>query len=194
MILYYAPGACSQASQIALNAAGIPHQLVKVDRDRRTEDGRDFNLINSKGYTPALDLGDGAILTENLAILAYIAEQSGKLMPKEGLAHWRVLEALAFMTTEIHRGFSPFFRGGTDDEKAQAAETLARRFGTLDDQMGEQPFLMGEQMTIADCYLFVMLSWAVMMGVALPSRLTAYLARMKDVPSVAKTLAAEGLT
>jgi glutathione S-transferase len=193
MILYYAPGACSQASHIALNAAGIPHQLVKVDRERRTEDGRDFNLINSKGYTPALDLGDGVILTENLAILAYIAAQSGKLMPKEGLAHWRVLEALAFMTTEIHRGFMPFFRGGADEEKAQSAQTLALRFGTLDDQMGDQPFLMGEQMTIADCYLFVMLSWAVMMGVALPSRLTAYLARMKDVPSVVKTLAAEGL-
>lgn len=193
MILYYAPGACSQASHIALNAAGIPHQLVKVDRERRTEDGRDFNLINSKGYTPALDLGDGVILTENLAILAYIAAQSGKLMPKEGLAHWRVLEALAFMTTEIHRGFMPFFRGGTDEEKAQAAETLALRFGTLDDQMGDQPFLLGEQMTIADCYLFVMLCWAVMMGVAVPSRLTAYLARMKDVPAVAKTLAAEGL-
>ena len=193
MILYYAPGACSQASHIALNAAGISHRLVKVDRERRTDHGRDFNLINNKGYTPALDLGDGTILTENLAILAYIAAHSGKLMPKEGLAHWRVLEALAFMTTEIHRGFMPFFRGGTDEEKAQAAETLALRFGTLDDQMGDQPFLLGEQMTIADCYLFVMLSWAVMMGVAVPSRLTAYLARMKDVPAVAKTLAAEGL-
>lgn len=193
MILYYAPGACSQASHIALNAAGIPHRLIKVSRDRRTEDGRDFNLINSKGYTPALDLGDGAILTENLAILAYIADQSGKLMPKDGLARWRVLESVTFMTTEIHRSFIPFFRGGTDEEKAQAAQTLATRFGTISDQMGEQPFLMGEEMTIADCYLFVMLSWSVMMGVALPSRLTAYLARMKDVPSVAKTLAAEGL-
>jgi glutathione S-transferase len=193
MILYYAPSACSQASHIALNAAGIAHRLVKVDRNRRTEDGRDFNLINSKGYTPALDLGEGVILTENLAILACIAEQSDKLMPKAGLAHWRVLEAVAFMTTEIHRGFLPFFRGGADEEKAQAAQTLAVRFGTINDQMGDHPFLMGEQMTIADCYLFVMVSWAVMMGVALPSRLTAYLARMKDMPSVAKTLAAEGV-
>jgi glutathione S-transferase len=193
MILYYAPGACSQAAHIALNAAGIPHRVVKVDRDRCTKDGRDFNLINSKGYTPALDLGDGVILTENLAILAYIADQSNTLMPKAGLAYWRVLEAVAFMTTEIHRSFIPFFRGGTNEEKAQAAQMLVVRFGTIDEQMGDQPFLMGEQMTIADCYLFVMLSWAVMMGVALLTRLTAYLARMKDVPSIAKTLAVEGV-
>ena len=97
MILYYAPGACSQACHIALIEAEIPHSLVKVGRDRRTADGRDFNLINGKGYTPALDLGDGTILTENLAILAYIAEKSGKLLAKEGLERWRTLESTAFM-------------------------------------------------------------------------------------------------
>jgi glutathione S-transferase len=193
MILYYAPGACSQASHIALIAAGLPHTLIKVDRDRRTDDGRDFNLINPKGYTPALDLGDGTILTENLAILAYIAEKSGKLLATEGIARWRALEATAFMTTEIHRNFLPFFRGGSAQEKEAAARTLLMRFGTLEDQLGEQPFLLGDQMTIADCYLFIMLAWAAMMDVALPLRLTDYAARMKDVPAVAQALAREGL-
>lgn len=193
MILYYAPGACSQACHIALVEAGMPHGLVKVGRDRRTEDGRDFNLINPKGYTPALDLGDGTILTENLAILAWIADSSGKLLARDGLARWRALEATAFMTTEIHRGFMPFFRGGTEAEKEQAAHILSMRFATLGEQLGGKPFLIGDGMTIADCYLFVMLSWAGMMRVPVPAPLHDYLVRMKSMPSVTAALAAEGL-
>lgn len=193
MILYYAPGACSQASHIALIEAEIPHRLVKVGRDRRTDDGADFNLINSKGYTPALDLGDGTILTENLAILVYIAEKSGKLLAKDGVERWRALEATTFMTTEIHRNFIPFFRGGTAQEKEKAAQTLIMRFGTISEQLGNKAFLVGEQMTIADCYLFVMLSWAAMMGVELPQPLSNHLTRMKSLPSVIKALSAEGL-
>ncbi|NKI71592.1 glutathione S-transferase [Collimonas pratensis] len=193
MILYYAPGACSQASHIALIEAEIPHRRVKVGRDRRTDDGADFNLINSKGYTPALDLGDGTILTENLAILVYIAEKSGKLLAKDGAERWRALEATTFMTTEIHRNFMPFFRGGSVQEKEQAAQILLMRFGTISEQLGNKAFLVGEQMTIADCYLFVMLSWAAMMGVVLPQRLSDHLTRMKSLPSVTRMLSAEGL-
>ncbi|WP_442782223.1 glutathione binding-like protein [Collimonas fungivorans] len=193
MILYYAPGACSQASHIALIEAEISHRLVKVGRDRRTDDGADFNLINSKGYTPALDLGDGTILTENLAILVYIAEKSGKLLAKDGVERWRALEATTFMTTEIHRNFIPFFRGGTAQEKEKAAQTLLMRFGTISEQLGNKAFLVGEQMTIADCYLFVMLSWAAMMGIELPEQLSEHLTRMKGLPSVIKALSAEGL-
>jgi glutathione S-transferase len=193
MILYYAPGACSQACHIALREAAMPYQLVKVGRDRRTEDGRDFNHINAKGYTPALDLGDGTILTENLAILAWIADSSGKLLAKDGLERWRTLEATAFMTTEIHRGFTPFFREETEQEKEKARETLFMRFGTLAAQLGEKPFLIGAHMTIADCYLFVMLSWAAMLAVPVQAPLDDYLVRMKRMPSVAAVLAAEEL-
>lgn len=193
MILYYFPGGCSQACHIALIEGGLPHQLVKVGRERRTEDGQDFNLINGKGYTPALELDDGTVLTEGLAILVFIAEQSGQLLAKEGLARWRALEATAFMSTEIHRNFIPLFRGGSEQEKAQAAQTLLMRFGTLSEQLGEREFLVGTQMTIADCYLFIMLCWAARMGVAVPPRLDGYLTRMKQIPSVAKALVAEGL-
>jgi len=193
MILYYAPAACSQACHIALIEAGLPYRLIQSGRDRRTEDGRDFNTINPKGYTPALDLGDGTILTENLAILAYIADRSGKLLAKEGLERWRALEATAFMCTEIHRGFLPFFRGGTDAEKESATRTLDMRFGTVSEQLGERAYLVGDTITIADCYLFVMLSWAAMMGVEVPARLAAYLSRMKALPSVKQMLAEEGL-
>jgi glutathione S-transferase len=193
MILYYAPGACSQASHIALIEAQLPFRLVKVGRDRRTDDGRDFNLINPKGYTPALDLGDGTILTENVAILSYIAATSGKLLAHEGLERWRALEATVFMNTEIHRNFVPFFRGGSDQEKEQATQALQMRFATLVDQLGDKAFLVGTQLTMADCYLFVMLAWADMMGVALPSQLVAYQARLKGLPSVAQALRDEGL-
>ena len=193
MNFYYFPGGCSQASHIALIEADMPYRLVNVGRDRLTGDGEDFNLVNPKGYTPALDLGDGTILTENLAILVYIAEKSGKLLAANGIERWRALEATTFMTTEIHRNFIPFFRNGSAQEKEAAGQTLLVRFGTINDQLGDKTFLVGEQMTIADCYLFIMLSWAAMMGIALPQRLGDYLARMKSVPSVAKALREEGL-
>lgn len=193
MILYYAPGACSQASHIALIAAALPHRLIKVGRDKRTEEGSDFNLINPKGYTPALDLGDGTVLTESLAILICIAEKSGMLLAPSGLERWRALEATAFMTSEIHRGFTPYFRNGTAQEKDSAAQTLFTRFETLATQLADKQYLVGERLTIADCYLFVMLSWAAMMGVAVPSSLSDYRARMKGEPSIAQALVAEGL-
>src|SRR5690348_9065127 len=85
VILYYAPGGCSLADHIALIEVGLPYKLVRVDRDKRTEDGRDFSTINPKGYLPALELDDGTILTENLAILTYIAHQAGTLLPQDGV-------------------------------------------------------------------------------------------------------------
>lgn len=194
MILYYAPGACSQASHIALIESGTPHKLVKVGRDKQTDDGRDFRSINPKGYTPALELDDGTVLTESVAILAYVADLSGKLLAKNGLDRWRALEAVAFMTTELHGNFRPFFYPDTTEtEKEKAGKMLAVRFATLAEQLGDNTFLVGGQMTIADAYLFVMLTWAAMMGIAVPELLGAYAVRMKSVPSVAKALAVEGL-
>jgi glutathione S-transferase len=194
MILYYAPGGCSQASHIALIEAGISHQLVSVDRDKRTDDGRDFRVINPKGYTPALQLDDGTLLTESLAVLAYIADVSGKLLARNGLDRWRALEATEFMTTEFHGNFRPFFHpDSTEAQKSKAGAVLVARFGTIAEQLGDRRFLVGEQMTIADAYLFVMLTWAAMMGIAVPEQLVAYAARMRSMPSVAGALAAEGL-
>jgi glutathione S-transferase len=172
----------------------MPYKFVKVSRDKQTDDGRDFKTINPKGYTPALELDDGTILTESLAILAYIADKSGKLLAKDGLDRWRALEATEFMTTELHGNFRFFFYpDATQAEKDKAGTMLGLRFATIATQLGDKTFLVGEQMTIADAYLFVMLAWAAMMGIAVPERLGAYFARMKRVPSVAKALAVEGL-
>jgi glutathione S-transferase len=195
MILYYAPGGCSLADHIALIEAGLPYTLVKVDRDKRTEDGRDFSTINPKGYLPALELDDGTILTENLAVLAYIAHQAGALLPEDSIDRWRALEATSFMTTEFHPNFRPFFHhDATEAERAKARRLLVKHFGTIAEQLGDRRFLVGDRMTIADPYLVVMLMWAGKNDIEAPERLTRYLAQMKTMPSVAKALADEGLS
>ena len=195
MILYYAPGGCSLADHIALIEAGLPYTLDRVDRDKRTEDGRDFSTINPKGYLPALELDDGTILTENLAILAYIAHQAGALLPADGVDRWRALEAISFMTTEFHPNFRPFFHhDATEAERAKARQLLVKHFATIAEQLGDRPFLVGDRMTIADPYLVVMLMWAGKNEIEVPERLTGYLAQMKKMPSVARALADEGLS
>jgi glutathione S-transferase len=103
MNLIYFPGACSLADHIALIEAGLPYKLISINRDKQTDDGRDFLAINPKGYVPALELDDGTVLTENLAILCYIATQSGKLLPKYGMTHWRALERDGFRFGHIRR-------------------------------------------------------------------------------------------
>jgi len=195
MILYYVPGACSLADHIALIEAGLPYQLTSIDRAKRTADGRDFLAINPKGYVPTLELDDGTLLTENLAILVYIAEQRGTLLPKQGIARFRALEATSFMTTEIHGNLKPFFRvDAGPEEKSRAQQQLLRHFALLAAQLGEQPFLLGDRLTIADPYLFWASRWAPIHGIALPERLRTYYARMLQLPSVRQALAEEGLS
>ena len=109
MKLYYAPGACSLADHIALIAAGLPHSLEKVDlKVKTTESGKDYRAINPKGYVPALELDDGQVLTENIAVLLYIAHSAHKLLPRD-IASWRTIETLAFISTEVHKNFNPLF-------------------------------------------------------------------------------------
>src|SRR3954463_2562477 len=109
MKLYYSPGACSLADHIALIAARIDHEIEKVDlKIKTTATGKDYRQINPKGYVPALELDDGQILTENIAVLLYIADSSGKLLP-QGFAKWRVIETTAFISTELHKNFKPLF-------------------------------------------------------------------------------------
>jgi glutathione S-transferase len=194
MILYYRAGACSLADHIALIEAGLSYKLVCIKEGKRTEDGRDFLAINPRGYVPALELDDGTVLTENLAILAYIADHGRTLLPEEGITRWRALEATSFMTTEIHGNFRPFFYpDATEAEKERARQRLLKHFASLAAQLSDKPFLLGDQVTIADPFLFVMLMWASYNGIEVPERLQHYFARMKATPSVARALAEEGL-
>ena len=195
MILYYAPGGCSLADHIALIETALPYRLIRVDRGKRTEDGRDFLTINPKGLLPALELDDGTVLTENLAILVYVAHRAGALLPENGLDRWRALEATSFMTTELHTNFRPFFHHDTTSvERAKARRLLVKHFATVAEQLADRPFLVGDQMTIADPYLVVMLMWAGKFEIEVPKRLSGYLERMKTTPSVVRALADEGLS
>jgi glutathione S-transferase len=194
MNLIYYPAACSLADHIALIEAGLPYKLIGIDREKKTEDGRDLLSINPKGYVPTLQLDDGTILTENQTILTYIAEQSGKLLPKDGILKWRTLEALAFMSSEIHGNYIPFFMDFPEPEKVRAREKLRKAFAILADQMGEKAFLVSDMMTIADCYLFWVLRVTPKSGVELQENLRCCFDRMKARPSVMQALAEEGLS
>ena len=193
MKLFYYPAACSLADHIALIETGLPYSLLSIDGEKRTQDGRDFLSINPKGYIPTLELEDGVFLTENQVILSYIAETSGKLLPRDGIARWRTFEALAFMSSEIHAHYQPFFRDFPELEKARAREKLAKAFDILANQMGDKAFLIGGEMTIADCYLFWVLMVAPKSGVELPDNLRKGFDRLRARPSVVQAFAEEGL-
>jgi len=200
MKLYYSPGACSQAVHIALHEAGLDHNSEAVDlRAKRTETGADYWAINPKGSVPALDFGNGEILTENAAILQYLADLSGDpaLLPPVGeLRRYRVLEWLNFIATELHKGFGPLWNPNASvDAKQAARDLLAKKFDYAEQKLGAGPFLMGEQLTIADPYLFVMLGWTGLHGIDLDRwpGLVAFTERMRNRPAVDIVLRAEGL-
>ena len=194
MKLYYAPGACSLADHIALHEAGMSFDHEKVDlKAKRTEGGVDFATINPKGYVPALTLDSGETLTENIAILDWIAQQDSKLAPSGPMGHTHLLEALAFISTEIHKGFKPFFAGAADSEKAKAGETIVKRMSYLADSMTGD-YLFGSAVSVADFYLFVMLRWAKMFSVEPPAPLAAFHERMMALSSVQKAMKHEGLS
>lgn len=192
MILFYYPGACSIANHIALIEVGMPYELISINQEKRTEDGRDFLAINPKGYIPALETDEGEVLTENAVILNYIAEKSGRLLP-EGISKWRALEALAFMNSEIHGSYAPFFRNFPEPEKVRARETLEKAFSILSNQMGSKRFLISDELTIADCYLFWVLMVSGRSGVDLPENLKSGYERLRVLPSVSRALSEEGL-
>ncbi len=194
MKLYLTPGACSLADHIALHEAGIDFDRVCVDlKARRTDDGRDFTGINPKGYVPALELDDGQVLTENVAILSWVADHAPKLSPAGAMGRLRLLEALAYISTEIHKAFKPFFRpGATDADRAEAATIIGQRLAYFADRLTTD-YIFGGQVSVADVYLYVMLTWARKNAIPLPPPLPAFFARMSARPAVQLALRHEGL-
>ena len=197
MKLYYMTGACSLASAISLLEAGLKFELVKVDRHtRRTADGLDHNEINPKGYVPVLKLDNGEVLTENVAVLQYIADQNpaAKLAPPAGtLERYRLVEWLAFINSEVHKAFSPLFRKDAPEEvKQYTRRNLAARLEYLQRTLANRNFLMGEQFTVADAYLFTVLGWSTYVDVDI-GQLKRYVERIGARPHVIEAMKAEGL-
>lgn len=200
MKLYYTLAACSLAVHIVLREAGLEFDLEKVDLGtKKTESGIDFMRINPKGYVPALQLVDGQVLTEDQVILQYVADQK----PESGLApalgtmqRYRLMEWLAFISTEVHKGFSPFWNPTTPEvTKQNALALLSRRFDYLAERLANQPWLMADTYTVADAYLFTVLRWSDYHKIDLSKwpPLTAYMSRVAAKPAVQEAMKAEGL-
>ncbi len=200
MQLYFSPGACSLASHIALREAGLPFDLKRTDvKTKKLEDGSDYFAVNSKGAVPALRLDDGQVLTEGPAILQYIADQKpeSRLAPKSGtLERYRLLEWLNFITSEIHKGFSPLFNPTVDVKvKEYTTQNLEKKFDWLNTQLAGKKFLTGDNFTIADAYLFVVVNWTNFVGIDLARwpALKEFQARVAARPQVQEAMTTEGL-
>lgn len=199
MKLFYSPGACSLASHIALEEAGLKYDISKVNlRTKQLEDGSDFRQLQPNGYVPALQLKNGEVLTEGPAILQYIADQApgAGLAPANGsFARYRLQSLLNFIATEVHKNFSVLFDATAPEASKTAARTrldlrLTQLQATLTD-----PYLLGDQFSVADAYLFVCLSWSRLVGydVTQFSGLTQFIERVAQRPAVVKAMQAEGL-
>jgi glutathione S-transferase len=199
MKLYYLKGACSLASYISLCESGLKFEAVAVDRQtKKTADGHDYNQINPKGYVPSLRLDNGDVLTENVAVLQYIADQApaAKLAPPAGtMERYRLIEWLAFVNSEVHKAISPVFGPNSEDVKSFARGNLTRRLDWLDKEWGKRQFLMGDQFTVADSYLFVVLGWLPRVGFDMAKwpALRDFHERVSRRPAVQQALKGEGL-
>ena len=198
MKLYYSPGACSLSPHIVLRETGLPHDLVRVDlRAKKTADGADYRAINPSGSVPALQLDNGEILTEGPAIVQYLGDLAPQsdIVPKAGtMARVRLQEALNFISTELHKSYSPLFGPTTpEDYKPVARENLVSRYGVVDKKLAGKSYLLGETFTAADAYLFVVTRWSFPLKLDLRQfeNVQAFMERVGARPKVKEAIAAE---
>ena len=196
MKLYYSPGACSMSPHIVLAESGVAADLVKVSlQSHKLEDGSDYHAINSKGKVPALRLDDGSLLTEGPAIVQYIADKA----PASGLApaagtpeRYRLQEWLNYVTSDIHQALSILFdKSITDDYRNAVRARIAKRFDWIAGELAGKQYLMGDKFSVADAYLFTMLTWKDWLKLDI-APLQAYFDRVKARPKVTEVLKSEG--
>jgi glutathione S-transferase len=200
MKLYFSPGACSLSPHIAMYEAGLAFEAIMAPtKTHKLPDGTDFYTINPLGYVPFLTLDDGRSLHEGPAIVQYIADQAPdkNLAPANGTyERYKLQEWLTLIGTELHKSFSPLFTPGTPDEvKASSKARLLSRLTWVDSELLGKDYLMGEQFTVADGYLFVVTNWAHMVGLDITglANLAAFRARVGARPAVITAMKAEGL-
>lgn len=200
MKLYYSPGACSLSPHIVLHEAGLPFETVLAStKTHKLPDGTDYYSINPRGYVPLLEFDDGQRLTEGPVIVQWIADQvpQKRLAPPAGtMPRYRVMEWLNFVSAELHKQFSPLFNPAYPEEaKAINREKLLGRYTWVDEQLAGRQYLMGDEYSVADAYLYTVTRWTVPMKLDISSRanLAAFMARMDQRPAVQRALAAEGL-
>jgi glutathione S-transferase len=200
MKLYYSPGACSLSPHIVLRESGLAFEPVLAStKTHKLADGTDYYGINPKGYVPLLELDNGERLSEGPVIVQYIADQvpAKKLAPANGtMARYRLQEWLNFITSELHKGFSPLFNPAVaEDAKPLFRDKLAERLKWVDSQLAGKSYLMGDAFSVADAYLFTVTSWTGYVGIDISAlaNLNAFMARMQARPAVQEAMKAEGL-
>ncbi len=196
MKLYFFPGACSHAVHLALREANADFTLVRVDpKTKTTATGESFLTVNPKGYVPALVLNDGQVLTEAAAILQYVADQypSANLAPAYAtLDRYRLMEWLNFISAELHTNMGGLFRAD-ESTRPKLVERLELRLTNAEQLLGDRPFVLGDTLSVADLYLYVILNWSKWTKVDLSRwpKLNALKTRVSERPSAAAARAAE---
>lgn len=200
MKLYFSPGACSLSPHIVLLEAGLAFTSERVDLGKKlTAGGADFRSINPNGYVPALELDNGTVLTEGPAIVQYLADiapQAGLLPPVGSVERYQALAWLNYISTELHKNFSPLFKpDSTDDMRERARKMLALRFDHVARHLEGREFLAGSQFGVADAYLFTVLGWTDFLKFSLADwpQLQDFRARVAQRPAVQQAMREEGL-
>lgn len=198
--LYYSPGACSLSPHIVLHEAGLAHEAIQASLQSHTlQDGANYYSVNPLGYVPFLVLDSGETLHEGPAIVQFLADQAPekKLAPPNGtMARYHLQEWLNFISTEVHKGFSPLFNSATPQEfKTVVIARLLQRLQWIDGELKGKDYLLGD-FSVADAYLFTVTNWAPMVGVDIShlGHLAAFRERMLTRPAVQAAMKAEGLT
>ena len=201
MKLYFSPGACSLSPHIVLHEAGLPFETVRTDTKTKTlEGGGDYWAVNPLGYVPLLELDDGRRISEGPAIVQYIADlvPEKKLAPPNGTPERiKVQSWLNFVSSELHKGFSPLFNPTMPEEAKQIfRDRLGSRFAHVEKHLAGNDYLLGKEYSVADAYLFTISNWASRVGVDLAPypNVLAYRKRVGARPAVQAALKAEGLT
>lgn len=200
MKLFYATGACSLAPHILLHDTKLPFTLVRVDtRTHALETGEDYYQINSKGAVPVLELDDGERLTEGPVVAQYICDKARRtdLMPAAGAwPRYRVMEWQNYVTSELHKSFSPLFNPATEETaKAAWRAALRKRYTWVAERLADRAYLTGDTFTAADAYLFTVTRWAALVGIELGDlhALQSFMQRVERREAVQEALIAEGL-
>jgi len=200
MKLYYSPGACSLAPHIIMREIGLDIELVKVDLHTKiTEDGDDFFAVSPLGRVPALQINPQDTLTESVAVLQYLSDQNPdkNLAPKNGtLARARLQEILNFLTSDLHPAFGPLFAPSSDSEKQKAVEKIELKFNHINTFLAGKTYLIEENFSIADAYLYAIASWTFPTGLGMDKwpNLATFFGRVSERSSVMAAMQAEGLT
>ncbi|RZI44795.1 glutathione transferase GstA [Herbaspirillum sp. HC18] len=200
MKLYYATGTCSLSPHIVLLEAGLPFETERVNlANKKTASEENYFDTNPKGYVPALRFDSGEVLTEGPAIVQYVADQvpEKQLVPPAGtMARYHLMEWLNFISTELHKSFSPLFKPNTPEETKQTARnTIETRLEVVEKQLQDKQYLTGNQFSVADAYLFTVLGWTrpLKFDMGRWPAVQAYMQRVAERPSVQAAMKAEGL-